>query len=210
MENINIMDVKGIYKEIKKIMEENKDYLIGLDAAMGDGDLGLTMVDGFTAIVCEMENIENRDIGSFIGKMGMVMANTVPSTMGTLIATAMMKGGKAIKECEEISLKEIVIMGHAAIDGIKMRGKAEVGDKTILDSLYPAVLALEKASIEGLNMEESFCKAVEAAEEGLIKTKALKSKFGRAAYYGEKSIGHEDPGSAAGMLIIKAIYNYFK
>ncbi|WP_315121086.1 dihydroxyacetone kinase subunit DhaL [uncultured Clostridium sp.] len=210
MESINIIQVKEILNKISEVMDESKDYLIELDSAMGDGDLGLTMSEGFRAIVEEMDKVEGKDIGAFIGKMGMVMGNTVPSTMGTLMATAMMKGGKAIKGLEKISLKDMVDFGYAAIDGIKMRGKAEVGDKTILDSIYPAVESLKKSYEKQLCFKEAFENAYDAAEIGVIMTKDMKSKFGRAAYYGEESIGKQDPGATAAMLLFKGIYLYFK
>ncbi|GAA0719230.1 dihydroxyacetone kinase subunit L [Clostridium malenominatum] len=210
MEHINIVQVKEILKKISEVMDEAKDYLIALDGAMGDGDLGLTMSEGFRAIVNEMDKVEGEDIGALIGKMGMVMANTVPSTMGTLMATALMKGGKAIKGLKQITLKDMIDFGQAGIEGIKMRGKAEVGDKTILDSLHPAVESLKKSKESQLDFREAFKDAYEAAEVGAIMTKDIKSKFGRAAYYGEGSIGNQDPGATVGMFLFKAIYEYFK
>lgn len=207
METLKIEDIKNIFREIENVINENKDYLVSLDAAMGDGDLGLTMSAGFGAIVNELEKVEDTDIGSVLGKMGMLMANVAPSTMGTLMATAIMKAGKAAKGCTEISLKDAVDMGYAAIEGIKQRGKADIGDKTILDALHPGVVELEKAINDGLSFKESFEKALKGAEQGAENTKNMVSKFGRAAYYGEKSKGKQDPGATVGMLLFKGIYN---
>lgn len=207
METLKIEDIKNIFKEIENVINENKDYLVSLDAAMGDGDLGLTMSAGFGAIVNELAKVEDTDIGTVLGKMGMLMANVAPSTMGTLMATAIMKAGKAVKGRSEIGLKDAVDMGYAAIEGIKQRGKADIGDKTILDALHPGVVELEKAMNDGLSFKESFEKAFKGAEQGAENTKNMVSKFGRAAYYGEKSKGKQDPGATVGMLLFKGIYN---
>lgn len=207
METLKIEDIKNIFKEIENVINENKDYLVSLDAAMGDGDLGLTMSAGFGAIVNELAKVEDTDIGTALGKMGMLMANVAPSTMGTLMATAIMKAGKEVKGRSEIGLKDAVDMGYAAIEGIKQRGKADIGDKTILDALHPGVVELEKAMNDGLSFKESFEKAFKGAEQGAENTKNMVSKFGRAAYYGEKSKGKQDPGATVGMLLFKGIYN---
>lgn len=207
METLKIEDIKNIFKEIENVINENKDYLVSLDAAMGDGDLGLTMSAGFGAIVNELAKVEDTDIGTVLGKMGMLMANVAPSTMGTLMATAIMKAGKEVKGRSEIGLKDAVDMGYAAIEGIKQRGKADIGDKTILDALHPGVVELEKAMNDGLSFKESFEKAFKGAEQGAENTKNMVSKFGRAAYYGEKSKGKQDPGATVGMLLFKGIYN---
>lgn len=208
MDILKAQEIKDIFKEIKKVMDENKDYLVGLDAAMGDGDLGITMCSGFGAITDELEKVEDDDIGSLVAKMGMVMANAAPSTMGTLMATAMMKAGKAVKGNKEIGLREAIDMGYAAVEGIKQRGKSDIGDKTILDSIYPAVVELDKAYESGMALAQAYNNALKGAEEGVARTKTMMSKHGRAAYYGEKSIGQQDPGATVGMLVIKGISKY--
>jgi len=208
MNVLNIIDIKDIYREILNIMVENRDFLVNLDAVIGDGDLGLTMCTGFSAIVNELGKVDDDDIGNVITRMGMVMANAAPSTLGTLMATAMMRAGKEVKGLKEIALKEAVNMAYAAVDSIKQRGKSEIGDKTILDSFYPAAVELEKAMEESLTLQEALKNALKGAEDGVEKTKTMMSKHGRAAYYGEKSIGRQDPGATAGMLMIKGISNY--
>lgn len=208
MNVLNIINIKDIYREILNIMVENRDFLVNLDAVIGDGDLGLTMCTGFSAIVNELGKVDDDDIGNVITRMGMVMANAAPSTLGTLMGTAMMRAGKEVKGLKEIALKEAVNMAYAAVDSIKQRGKSEIGDKTILDSFYPATVELEKAMEESLTLQEAFKNALKGAEDGVEKTKTMMSKHGRAAYYGEKSIGRQDPGAAAGMLVVKGISNY--
>jgi phosphoenolpyruvate---glycerone phosphotransferase subunit DhaL len=210
MQKLNINDIKYIFKEIKLTMIENRDYLIELDGAMGDGDLGITMVEGFNAIVNETDKITENDIGVVLGRLGMIMANSAPSTLGTIIATAIMKSGKQVRGMTEISLEDIVKMGEAAVEGIKQRGKAEEGEKTILDSIVPAVNALKGELKPEYSLESAFENAYHVSLNGAESTKNMISKHGRAAWYGEKSIGRLDPGATAGMLIFKAIYSYIK
>lgn len=143
-----------------------------------------------------------------IAKAGMIMASSAASTMGTLIATGMMRAGKHVKGLETISIREIAEMGNAAIEGIKQRGKAEIGDKTILDSLYPVVQILEDNKNSDDPLESIFKKAYGASLKGVEETKKMISKHGRASWYGEKSLGKQDPGATVGALIFKAIYNY--
>lgn len=207
---LGISEFKDIMKSIKDIMQQNKEYLIELDSAMGDGDLGLTMAKGFVAVSKTMDDFTDKDIGKALFQAGVAMNNTASSTMGTLIATAMMRAGKTVKGKEEVELKEIVEMGFAAVEGIKDRGKAEVGDKTILDSLVPAVEALKESSDNGFPLPTAFEAAYQAAKDGVEATKNMISQHGRARYYGEKSKGKQDPGATVAMLAIEAIWNYLK
>jgi dihydroxyacetone kinase-like protein len=208
MEKFNICHIKSIFEEIRDEVVKNKDLLVELDAVLGDGDLGITMSDGFTVLVEEAKKLNENDIGTLIMRCSMVMANEAPSTLGTLVATAIMRAGKAVKGCTEIGLKEFVHMSNAAIEAIIQRGRAKKGDKTILDSIIPAGVALEEAYKSEKSVSEAINAAYEAACEGVEATKQMKSVHGRAACYGDKSIGHQDGGATLGMLINKGIKNY--
>ncbi len=207
---LDINKFQGVIRSIKDMMNENKEYLIKLDSAMGDGDLGLTMAKGFTAASKTMDDFTDKDIGKALFQAGVAMNNAASSTMGTLIATAMMRAGKVVKDKEEVVLKDIVEMGYAAVEGIKDRGKAEVGDKTILDSLVPAIEALKESSNIGSSLSLAFKAAHQAAKDGVESTKEMVSQHGRARYYGEKSKGKQDPGATVVMLVTEAICNYLK
>jgi len=210
MENLNKNSFKKVLGEIANVMNEEKEYLIELDGAMGDGDLGLTMTSGFKAVYEEIDNIDSDDLGAILMKLGMKMNSVAPSTMGTLISACFLKSGKEVKGKTEIALSEIAKMGRASVNGVMERGKAKVGDKTMLDALNPAIEAIEKSLEDNLELREAFEKAYEAAKAGVEHTKTLKSVHGRAAYYGEKSLGCPDSGAVAIMFMFKGIMKSFK
>lgn len=203
-----ISDFKKIMEVIRDIMVENKDYLIKLDSVMGDGDLGLTMATGFNEAVKSVNDYDSEEIGMFLMKFGMAMNNAASSTMGTLVSSAIIRAAKSAKGKTEIDNQTYVEMAEAAVQGIMDRGKAKVGDKTILDSLVPAVEALKKNVEGGQTLVEAYKEASKAAAEGFEKTKDMVSQHGRAHYYGEKSKGNLDPGAAVAMLATEAICNY--
>jgi dihydroxyacetone kinase-like protein len=204
---LKIDDIKGILLAIKETMHGNREYLIKLDSVMGDGDLGLTMCKGFDSAVEAIRNYDGDDIGQGLLQVSMSMSNAA-GTMGILLASAIMSAARVAKGKKELDDSDVVEMGYAAVGGIKKRGKAKVGDKTILDSLVPGVEALDKAVKEGKGLPAAYIDAVQAAEEGVEKTKEMVSRFGRAHYYGEKSRGNQDPGATVALLIFQAISNY--
>ncbi|MBP2630837.1 MAG: dihydroxyacetone kinase, phosphoprotein-dependent, subunit [Firmicutes bacterium] len=209
MEKITKEFLKNILGNIVKVMEEEKNYLIELDGAMGDGDLGLTMCTGFNAVYTEIDQLDETDMGKLLMKLGMKMNSVVPSTMGTLIATCLIKAAPNVKGKTELELADVVAMGQAAVQGVMDRGQSKVGDKTMLDALAPAVEALRVAQIAGQSLAEANIAAYQATIEGVEKTKAMQSVHGRAAYYNEKSIGHPDSGAVAVMFIFKGIRQSF-
>lgn len=210
MNKLNSSDLEGLFAKVKDIMVENKENLFKLDSAIGDGDLGITMTTGFSKVYEMISTLEEEDIGKTFMKVGMTLAETVPSTLGTLMATGFMRAGKIIKGKTEVDLSNSVLMASVFVEGIMERGKAKPGEKTIIDSLYPAFQALKLASEEGRDLKEGFKKAYEAAKGGVEDTKEMLPKHGRAVWYREKSIGKKDPGAVAGMLLIKAFYEYLE
>lgn len=206
MNSIDKASLKHILGKIAETLNENKDYLIELDAAMGDGDLGLTMSTGFKVLYNEIDNIDSNDLGMVLMKLGMIMNNNVPSTMGTLMSICLIKGSKEAKGKNNLHLDDLVNIGRAAIAGVQERAGTKIGDKTMLDALYPAVEALSKSFDNNLSLKDAFKRAFDAALNGAEKTKELKSTHGRAAYYGDNSIGKPDPGAYAVMFIFKGMY----
>ena len=213
MNKLNSSDLEGLFAKIKDVMVENKENLFKLDSAIGDGDLGITMSSGFSKVyemISVLEEKDTGDIGRVFIKVGMTLAEAVPSTLGTLMATGFMRAGKAVKGKTEVNLPDSVLMASAFVEGIMERGKTEPREKTIIDSLYPALQALKLASEDGIDLKEGLKKAYEAAKDGAEATKEMLPKHGRAVWYGEKSIGKKDPGAVAGMLLIKAFYEYLE
>lgn len=193
-----------LLKEIQDIMVENRDYLIDLDSIVGDGDLGLTMSDGFVAAYKAVSDSEESDTGKILYNAGKAMSTAVPSTMGTLMASGLMQAGKVLKGKTELTDKDIADIFGAYLEGVANRGKAKVGDKTFLDGLDPAVKALKEALSAGDLLPVAATKAREAAEEGFKNTTNMIAVHGRAATRGEASRSLEDPGAAVALLIMKA------
>jgi dihydroxyacetone kinase-like protein len=208
MNSLEINDIKNIIIKLKTIMEENKDYLCELDAALGDGDLGLTVSKGFREIAANIDELAVKDIGNVLKRSGFILADKVPSTMGTLLASGFMQAGKLLEGKESLTSNEAATLFEGMILGISKRGKAAIGDKTIIDSLHPAHKALEVAADQELSLKEAFKGAYEQARLGAEHTKEMQSKFGRASKYLERSIGHQDPGATVGALIVKGFHLY--
>lgn len=199
----DVAKLKVMIEHLAQVMHDNKQQLIELDSVMGDSDLGLTMDKIFSQAHQEMKNSEETDAGKFLFKVGTVMAGAAPSTMGTLVASGFMQAGKSLKNKTELEIEDWVLFASAFRDGIANRGKASVGEKTILDVLDPVATSL--ANKKFADIKELFECATTVAKDALEHTKTLQAQHGRAAYYGEKSIGHQDAGATVGYLIYKGI-----
>jgi len=208
METLTANEIRTIIEGIRQTMEEKKGELIELDSAMGDGDLGLSMTAAFNTATKELSASDETDAGKVFARAGMAIAKGAPSTLGTLIATGFMRGGKALGQKTDVGLEELAQFFKSFVQGLMERGKAKPGEKTILDSLHPAARALESAAGQKLSLAEGVTLAYQAALDGLEETKKMKAEHGRAAYYGEKSIGKQDPGATVGMLLVKAFYDF--
>jgi len=182
-------------------MNENKDYLIELDATFGDGDLGLTMSSGFKAAKDVVNQTKETDIGKLSMLVGMAFAKTVPSTMGTLVASGFMKSAKALKGITEIDAHGFVTFTFEFVTGIMERGKAKPGDRTIIDSMYPAYLAAKEEASKNVELLSIAKEALIAAEEGVETTKDMKAAYGRGVFFGDQVLGHPDQGAIVGKLI---------
>lgn len=189
-----------------KIMNENREYLIALDSVVGDGDLGLTMGDGYQAAYESIKDIDEKDAGKLLYNAGKAMSIKVPSTMGTLMASGFMQAGKALKGKTELSDSDMVTLFASYEEGVQKRGKAEIGEKTFLDGIHPAVEALKKAIEGGESLSTASSKAAEAAEDGFKHTTQMIAKHGRAATRGEASRSLEDPGAAVAKLLLDAFF----
>lgn len=201
-------DIEKLRKFIKAcsdLMEENKQYLIELDSALGDGDLGLTMTAGFAEASDFAGKSSETDIGKLTAQAGMAMSRKVPSTMGTLVASGFMGAGKAVKGKTELSDQDLAAFINGFTEGVKHRGKANEGDRTIVDALGPGAKAFADAVAAGKGAAEAAKEADKAAAAGRDATVNMKPKFGRAVYYGDQVLGKVDQGSVVGALIFKAL-----
>lgn len=191
------------FAAISRVMDENKDYLIRLDQQNGDGDLGISMSDGYRAVATWLAAAEETDLGRLLMKSASVFNEAAPSSLGTITSFGLLGMAKALKGRSEVTLCELADAMMAGVQEIMNKAKSKPGEKTILDALWPAVEALKAHCGEGA--QTAFTFAGEAAQAGSEQTRQMRSVHGRAAYYGDKSIGILDGGSVAGALIFKGI-----
>lgn len=194
------------FDELQKIMVNQKDYLIELDSVVGDGDLGLTMSDGFLAAYNSVKDGAEKDCGKLLYIAGKTMGSAVPSTMGTLMASGLIRAGKELKGKTTLSPQDFVTLFRAYEEGVADRGKAKIGEKTFIDGLHPAVAALEKALEEGSDLRTAAQEAAQAAKQGFEDTATMVAVHGRAATRGEASRKLKDPGAAVAMFMMEAFY----
>lgn len=186
-------------------LNENSAYLTELDQALGDGDTGITLGKIATALIDYIDDNPVDDVGNYLAKAGMAANKAAPSTLGTLLATALMRAGKEVKGQTELSAQDLTTMFKAADEGVQQRGKAKLDDKTIVDAIHPASLAFSEAVAEGASLKEAGLRALRAAEEGRDKVTPLRSQVGRASWVGERTEGKIDPGCAAFVILLSAI-----
>jgi len=190
-------------KDFAGVIAENKEYLTGLDSAIGDADHGINMNRGFQAVLAKLPAFENQDIGSIAKNIGMVLISTVGGASGPLYGTLFMQIGKETAGKLELTLNDWTAALDSAVNGVMMRGKASLGDKTMLDSLIPALNTLKDCSANGTSLAEALSASEKAAEQGMLSTTPLVAKKGRASYLGERSVGTQDPGATSSYFLLK-------
>ncbi|MEM1484426.1 DAK2 domain-containing protein [Oscillospiraceae bacterium PP1C4] len=205
---LTVNEFKGLFAAWSKTMTENRDYLIDLDSIVGDGDLGLTMADGFAAASNYAQSCENTDLGNLFYFAGKTMATAVPSTMGTLMASGLMEVGKTLKTKTQLSANEAYLIFEAYENGVMLRGKAKVGEKTFLDGLDPAIKVLKAASADS-DMAAVWADAASAAAQGAQNTTTMLAVHGRAATRGEQSRSLLDPGAVVAKMLVETACSYF-
>lgn len=193
--------VEGMAKKI----EAEKEYLTELDNEIGDGDHGINLARGFEAVEKKLPSLAGGDIGVLLKGVGMQLVSTVGGASGPLYGTAFMKAGMACKGLTEIDGPAFVKAMEAAVDGIKMRGKATEGEKTMLDALCPALKVLQDDVTAGKSLKEALQDAAQAAEKGVEYTKTIIATKGRASYLGERSLGHQDPGATSSLYLLQVL-----
>ncbi|MEY8000298.1 dihydroxyacetone kinase subunit DhaL [Clostridium sp. Mt-5] len=208
--SVNGKQVKEIINAIAVVIGENKDYLTKLDAAIGDGDHGLNLDRGFEAVRKKLKNEGESDIGNILKDVGMTLVSNVGGASGPLYGTAFMKAAVTVKGKNTVDINDFFKMLQEALAGIKMRGKAELGDKTMIDSIEPAVNSLKNSLDKRLNDVEALKNVRDEALKGVNNTKNISARKGRASYLGERSIGHQDPGATSSYLILNVIYEEIK
>jgi len=187
------------------VLEQNKDYLTQLDAAIGDADHGINMNRGFQKVASQLPSIADKDISNILKAVSMSLISSVGGASGPLYGTLFLRASTAVAGKQELTAADLAALLRAAVEGVVQRGKANLGDKTMLDALSPAAAACGQAVTANSSTLEALQQAVSAAEEGMKNTIPLVAKKGRASYLGERSVGHQDPGATSSYLILKTL-----
>jgi len=187
------------------VLEENKTYLTDLDAAIGDADHGVNIARGFGAIVQKLAAEPGQPLGAIFKTAGMTLMSTVGGASGMLYGNFFLKAANLAGERSAIAAADLLAVLEAGRDGITQRGRAEPGDKTMIDAWTPALTALRAALDAGQPSADALATCAAAAEAGMRATIPLQARKGRASYLGERSIGHQDPGATSTYLLLRAL-----
>jgi phosphoenolpyruvate---glycerone phosphotransferase subunit DhaL len=183
---------------------EQKDYLTQLDAAIGDADHGANMHRGLQAVLAKKAELQNSDIGAMLKGVAMTLISTVGGASGALYGTFFLQASTLAGGRTELSPSEFGLVLEKGLGAIVLRGKAALGDKTMIDALQPAIKAYKLSIDSDETLEQALSKAVIAAEEGLKSTVPLVARKGRASYLGERSAGHPDPGATSTLILFRS------
>jgi dihydroxyacetone kinase-like protein len=191
------------------VVHEQAGYLTELDSAIGDADHGANMDRGMRAVVAMLDSTEFEAADAMLKKAGMTLVSTVGGASGPLYGTFFLRFAAALTDAEQVGAVELGAALRAGMDGIVARGKAEVGDKTMIDAWSPAVEAYDSAVADGGDLSAAVGAAAEAAAKGCEATIPLVARKGRASYLGERSAGHQDPGATSTTLLLRAAADTF-
>jgi phosphoenolpyruvate---glycerone phosphotransferase subunit DhaL len=194
---------RDVIKEMAAAMEEQRRYLTKLDSEIGDGDHGNNMNRGFQAALESLEGADPSAPADVLKTVAMAMISKVGGAAGPLYGTAFLEASKVLADKDDVSAEDAAEALEAALGGLKKRGKAEVGDKTMIDALEPAVEAAKEATGEG-SVAGVFRRSAEAAKEGAESTVPLTARRGRASYLGARASGHQDPGATSTYMLLDA------
>ena len=192
-------------REVEIAVRRDKDHLVQLDAAIGDGDHGTNMTRGFEAVVQALDADGGLPPGKLLILAGRTLVSTVGGASGPLWGSALRNGGRVLGEQATFDGPQLVEVLAAALASVKDLGTAAVGDKTMVDALQPAVDTLRARLADGAPLHQALDDAAGAAESGMRATIPLQARKGRASYLGERSVGHQDPGATSTALILRAL-----
>jgi len=192
--------VRDWLRRFADVVSEKRMELVRLDTAIGDGDHGTNMDRGMKKAVEKLDSTEGGDIGADLKAVGMALVSSVGGAAGPLYGTVFLQMGSTTAGKSELDLDGWTAAVEAGVKGLQARGKAEPGDKTMVDAWLPALAALR----EGGDLGEALTRSADAAEEGMKATTPMEARKGRASYLGPRSIGHQDPGATSTYLLLRA------
>ncbi len=201
----DLSDVEAVVHTIATVAVDNEKYFGELDAVVGDGDFGYSMARGFELVLAGWDDFDRTDVGTFLKKIAVVITSRIGGTSGPIWGTAFLRAGTTAGAADRLAPAQVIAMLRAAIEGIKARGKSDVGDKTLLDALVPAVDAIEEQVGAGHDAAASLRAAAVVARERAEATRSMQAMRGRASYTGERSIGTLDAGAIAIAIMFEAL-----
>ena len=205
MEEADPNKVELVVRTMAQTAVDNEKYFGDLDAVVGDGDFGYSMARGFEIVLADWDSFDRTDIGTFLKKIAVVITSRVGGTSGPIWGTALLRAGAVAGDKAELTSEDAIAMLRASIEGIKKRGNSDLGDKTLLDALEPAVDELEKSLGAGDDANVAIRKSAVVARERAEATREMLAKRGRASYTGERSIGTLDAGAVAVAVMFEQV-----
>ncbi len=202
---MNNTDTLRWLERVANIVHENRNYLTELDSAIGDADHGINMDRGFTAVREKFPAMGEMDIATQFRTVSTTLISKVGGASGPLYGTAFLRASTALANKQELGSAEYVALLAAFVDGVTTRGKAKIGEKTMLDALVPALEAAKSAQERGEDLSRVAQAATDAAEKGMKDTIPMLATKGRASYLEKRSIGHQDPGATSSYLILRSL-----
>jgi dihydroxyacetone kinase-like protein len=207
--SIAAADVRSWIEDYAAAISEHRAELVRLDTAIGDGDHGTNMDRGMRAALEQLPKVGDDDIGALLKAVGMALISKVGGAAGPLYGTFFMRMATTTTGKAELDLAGWTEAVAAGVAGVQQRGKAEPGDKTMIDALLPAVEALRAAQSDGAEIPDALRRSADAARDGMLATIPLQAKKGRASYLGPRSVGHQDPGATSSELLLRAAAERF-
>jgi dihydroxyacetone kinase-like protein len=201
---VSTQDVLRWFNALQAVFAEKRQQLTDLDSAVGDGDFGISLERGFTAVQAELTANPPADIRAVFQNVASVLIKTMGGSSGPLLGTFFLRAGTASAGKSELAPADVVALFQAGVEGMQQRGKAVLGDKTMMDAWLPAVDAMRGALETAGGVSEVLDRGTAAAEAGAEATRSMLARKGRASYLGDRSVGHPDPGAIAAHLMLKA------
>jgi dihydroxyacetone kinase-like protein len=201
---VSKQDVLRWLDTLQKVFAENRQQLTDLDSAVGDGDFGISLDRGFTAVQAELAAKPPADLRAVFQSAAGVLIKTMGGSSGPLFGTFFLRAAASSADKSELAPADVVALFQAGVEGLQQRGKAAPGDKTMMDAWLPAVNAMRGALDTGSDLTEILDQGAAAAEAGMRATINMQARKGRGSYLGERSVGHQDPGATATYLLFKA------
>ena len=190
-------------EDLSEVFQQNQDFLTQLDREIGDADHGLNMNRGFRKVIERLPTVADKDIGTILKTTGMTLLSSIGGASGPLYGTFFIRAASSVMAKEELTLEDVTVMLTDACEGVQKRGKAVIGDKTMIDAMAPMVESLKQS--QSMSLQQALELALQATEDGMKDTIPLVAKKGRASYLGERSAGHQDPGATSTYLIVNSL-----